>query len=275
MTDLAVRMRSPSVAWEVSACATAWILAWAREGSIAETAFPNPQGHYEQQWALGSLTLAMAKLVNTPAAAPFRQECFAWLDRLVPTVMQHIERRERHPENRNNHSYWAGLAVFAHGLLLERPYEVSWGLDRYDLALEQVQDDGSLPLELRRGENAYIYHLFALQPLVLLGALGEAQGMDVYGRRGGRLALLADLVFRSFEAFDTFTALTPVPQRHEPSDFLEQNTKYLDWLEPAFFVWGQPEAGPHLLRFRERRIRLTNFRGAGNTTYLFGEEAVR
>ncbi len=55
-----------------------------------------------------------------------------------------------------------------------------WALDTFDDAVSRVAADGTLPLEMGRGQRALHYHLFALAPIVMLAEFGEANGENLY-----------------------------------------------------------------------------------------------
>ena len=45
----------------------------------------------------------------------------------------------------------------------------------YDMGLDEIQADGSLPQEMNRGQMALHYHLYALGPLSHAGRTGRGQ----------------------------------------------------------------------------------------------------
>jgi poly(beta-D-mannuronate) lyase len=64
----------------------------------------------------------------------------------------------------------------------------------YDAALNDIGDDGSLPLELNRAGRALSYHNYALAPLVMMAQLAYLNHDNWYQRRNARLEKLAQRV---------------------------------------------------------------------------------
>jgi poly(beta-D-mannuronate) lyase len=102
--------------------------------------------------------------------------------------------RPSRTDNRNNHAYWAGLAVAAAGVATDDRALLEWGVDRYRRGVAEIAEDGALPLEMARRSRALHYHLFALAPLVMLAEIGEANGLPLYRERDGALHRLVGRV---------------------------------------------------------------------------------
>src|SRR6185312_4049788 len=54
----------------------------------------------------------------------------------------------------NNHLYWAGVEVSAAGIAANDRELFDWGMNTYHVGVAQIQPDGTLPLEIRRGQRA-------------------------------------------------------------------------------------------------------------------------
>src|SRR5258708_10779979 len=111
----------------------------------------------------------------------------AWFKRVALGVMPPYEDTSSKSRTvpRNNHSAWAGLAVAAAGVAANDHDLLDWGIRRYRLTISQIQEDGTLPLELARARRALHYHLFAAGPVVVLAELAAANGLDLYGAASG------------------------------------------------------------------------------------------
>jgi len=59
----------------------------------------------------------------------------------------------------------------------------------YKDGIDEIAADGTLPLEMGRGQRALHYHLFALAPLVTMAELAAANGEDRCRHRCRRLRL--------------------------------------------------------------------------------------
>ena len=155
------------------------------------------QASYVQNWTLGALAVTYLKvrqagpgvLGTTPAQAAMLQ---TWMEKVGGQVETYFAaRREKGTNNgRNNHLYWAGFAAMAAGIAANDRNLYDWGVSTYKDGVDEIAPDGTLPLEMARGQRALHYHLFALAPLVTMAELGTVNGEDLYSYNHFRLRLL-------------------------------------------------------------------------------------
>jgi poly(beta-D-mannuronate) lyase len=93
-------------------------------------------------------------------------------------------------DGRNNHLYWAGFAAMSAGIAVNDRSLFDWGVTTYKDGVDEIAPDGTLPLEMARGQRALHYHLFALAPLVTMAELAAANGEDSYSYNHSKLHLL-------------------------------------------------------------------------------------
>jgi len=264
VTELAddwMRSSPPKPAY--AARALEGLSSWAAAGALLGDV--NRQGSYERKWTLGSLALAFLKLRTAPGLDRAKLAgTVDWLGKLARAVMPPYEDL-RTSASRNNHAYWAGLAVAATGVAANDRALFDWGIARGKMGIADIGSDGTLPLELERGALALHYHAFALPPLVLLAELGAANGVPLYEENDGALRRLADRVIRGMEDPSSFAPLARMPQTFP----LETHPK------PAYFAWGEPYYArfhdPRLLRWLASDLRpLVDARLGGDQTLAFG-----
>ena len=82
----------------------------------------------------------------------------------------------------------------------------------YDNGVDQIQPDGTLPLEMARGVRALHYHLYALAPLVLLAEFGEANHLNLYARANGSIHRLVNFSVAGLQDPTPFAKATGVQQ---------------------------------------------------------------
>ena len=58
------------------------------------------------------------------------------------------------------------LKLAAIGEAANNRSDFDWAMATYDNGVDQIQPDGTLPLEMARGSRALHYHLYALAPAV-------------------------------------------------------------------------------------------------------------
>jgi poly(beta-D-mannuronate) lyase len=172
------------------------------------------QAFDERKWMLAGISLAFAKALPY-AESQEKLKILNWLKKIADLTIIHSD---KHLGARNNHYYWEGLAVGAVGALTHEQKYQDWSKNIFMFAMKQIVDDGSLPLELARGQRALAYHAFAAAPLVLIAS--------IYNLRSSQLSRLVDFTFRNLidpQEIISKTNITQVPV----------SDKHLAWLE----VW--------------------------------------
>ncbi|HWW05738.1 alginate lyase family protein [Collimonas sp.] len=170
-------------------CALSWLDRWAVDGAMLGKVVTS-QAQYERKWTLAGVALAYLKL--RPQAEPAQREHIeAWLPQLADAALAFADNGH---QPRNNHYYWVGLAVMATGMATGEQKYINAASRIYDAALNDISDDGTLPLELNRAGRALSYHNYALAPLVMMAQLAYLNHDNWYQRRNARLEKLAHRV---------------------------------------------------------------------------------
>jgi len=140
---------------------------------------------------VGSFAIAWLKIRTDPAIPSARRSRItAWLAAVASLNAGYYATRAAKADGRNNHRYWAGLAVMAAGIAGDRRDLYNWGIESFRIGVSQITLDGTLPLEMDRRALALHYHLFAAAPLVAMAELASANGADLYQDDGGALIRL-------------------------------------------------------------------------------------
>src|SRR5215469_13827965 len=166
---------------EAAQCAIAQTLTLAQEHSLAGKMSSN-QAYYVQGWVVGAVAIAYLKVRETGIASAADTKTIAdWLQSVGEQTKSYYgaHKRAGHGDSQNNHLYWAGVELAAIGVAANDRKDLDWAMATYDNGIDQIQPDGSLPLEMARGRRALHYHLYALAPLVLLAEFGEANHLDL------------------------------------------------------------------------------------------------
>ena len=151
------------------------------------------QSYYVQNWTLGALAITWLKVRTAePGSAEDRQAITAWLLKVAGSTHDYFSARHTKgtTDAQNNHYYWAGFAVMSAAIAGDDKSLFDWGVSTYDDGLSRIQPDGTLPLEMARGQRALHYHLFAMTPLVTMAELGTVNGLDLYTRDSSALTRL-------------------------------------------------------------------------------------
>ena len=203
MTDRAIRQKDLAD----TACALAWITIWA-EGEAWLGRMGSQQAEYQRKWDLAGAALTYLKL-RPHATAAQHAIISPWLVRIAEQARAFQLAPGR---KRNNHRYWLGLALAATALATDTPG--FWDDARQIVAdaLADIRADGTLPLELERGQRALHYHAFAVTPLVVLADLAARRGEDWYALSGGALHRLVERTASGLVRPDAFGALAGAAQ---------------------------------------------------------------
>jgi poly(beta-D-mannuronate) lyase len=152
------------------------------------------QAYYVQNWMLGGLAIAYLKARPAHVASAADDALItAWMDKVGGQVEEYFGPRNTRGTNdgQNNHYYWAGFAAMAAAVAANDHKLFDWALTTYWFGVHQIQPDGTLPLEMARGQRALHYHLFGITPLIMMAELGEANGVPMYAANNEALRRLA------------------------------------------------------------------------------------
>jgi len=199
-------------------CVTA-LLAEAAAQKALTGSMNDHQASYVQGWNLASWAVAWLK-VRSSGVASLEQSTGirAWLKRLADENRGYYEKkRQQHSTDAvNNHLYWAGFAISAAAIASDDYRLLEWGMDAYRRGARDIRDDGTLPMDMDRGQMALHYHLYALAPLVLLAEFGEANGVDLYAERDYAIRRLVSRCIAGLQDPTFFERRTGVPQVTTP-----------------------------------------------------------
>ena len=247
---------------ERAQCVLDWLYHWAKEDALLGDT--NNMGVIVRQWMLASLGSAYAQVRDDSFLNGKKKRVVEdWLRRCAKTVMADYPRDATQGRKQNNLLYWASWAVTITGISLNDTALYDWGIERAKRALSsQMQDDGTLPLEMARGQRALHYHIFAAVPLVMLAEAGERNGDHIYQMRDG---IFHRFVYRILEGMRDpayFETESGVPQNGSGN----LHPGHLAWMEPYNSRFPTPEIERRLEKARPVFLRRTG----GNMTLLYG-----
>ena len=158
-----------------------------------------------------------------------------WLDRLVRWRGPERRMDPTRPSSRNNHRYLRDSVTMAWGAMVGDNALFFTGIDRFRIALEQMRDDGSLPLETARGANALFYQRHAISSLVVIAEIAAQQGYDLYAmqsRDGRDLHQMIRFLVRGIDDPTVVEPYTDEPQYLGFLDWRGHDRHYMAWFEP-------------------------------------------
>lgn len=151
------------------------------------------QAWFQAEWTLCATGVTASVLAEDAKLDPAEQHrVAAWLDEAATRLIS-IEGTRK--SQKNNHHDWRGLAAISIGSLNNDRKLIDFGVTTFKEAIDQLNPDGSMPLEMARHENAIHYQGFALQPLVLIAEFAAQRHIDLYSYSAHGLTLHDAIVF--------------------------------------------------------------------------------
>lgn len=160
--------------------------------------------------------------------------------------------------------YWAAWGVMTAGIVLNDQSFYNWGLYEAKLGIQDIQKNGTLPLELDRGKKAYNYHHFAAIPLFMMAHTADVNGDDLFGLNGQGLQRLGEVILDNMENQTLFEELTD-----EKQDLTRTITSSnLVWLE----IYNKYYPSDNNMKWLTKYRSVKQSRVGGDATLLYSGE---
>lgn len=195
-------------------CALSQMEAATKDGVLTGRMSSN-QAYYVQGWVIGAISISYLKVRNSGLITHGQERTILnWIQKVVSQSQNYFDQHSKagHGDAQNNHLYWAGVEVAAAGIAANDRQLFDWAMGTYHAGISQIQPDGSLPQEMRRGQRALHYHLYALAPLVYLAEFGEDNGLHSYAERDYAIKKLAALCIAGLGDNSFFVKTTGIAQ---------------------------------------------------------------
>lgn len=259
MSDRYLSTRQPAP--EIAQCVFDWLHVWAKDRAFLGEV--SRQGGYVRKWALGTVSLAYLKIRD---ALPFdtaeQKIVKKWISDWASVVREDYSTAMHRSSRNNNHAYWASWSVGLAGVVLDNSSHFNWMIARQHIAMRQIEDDGTLPLEMKRRSKALHYHVYSTQVLVMIARLAARNGINLYGIENGALHRL---VKRTVDGLS------------DPSYFAEKSGKKQNWVGKVSggkLAWMEAYyarfPSSEIKRWIEQYRPMKNRRIGGNATLLYG-----
>lgn len=173
------------------------------------------QAYFVQGWVAGALAIALLKVRGSGVIDRADTQLITdWLKTISAQTMDFYDKRDAAAPggNGNNHLYWAGVQVGAVGIAANDRRLLDWAIAAYRNGIRQITPEGTLPEEMRRGQRALHYHLYAASPLVYIAEFGEDNGIHLYGEDNDALKRLIDRCIAGLDGSGYFDKATGIKQ---------------------------------------------------------------
>ncbi|HEX4312010.1 MAG TPA: alginate lyase family protein [Acidobacteriaceae bacterium] len=193
---------------DAAACALRHMEAAARD-RVFTGKMSSHQAYYVQGWVIGAIAIVWLKVRDSGLETPALHDLVVpWLVAVTRQTTGFYDQSRA----RNNHLDWAGVEAAAAGVAANDQKLFDWAVAAYRGGVEEIQPDGSMPLEMARGQRALHYHLYALSPLVYIAEFGEVNGLHLYAERDHALAKLERLSVDGMNNNQFFQKATGIAQ---------------------------------------------------------------
>jgi poly(beta-D-mannuronate) lyase len=171
------------------------------------------QAYFVQGWVLGAFGIALLKVRDSGVVDSADTSLLTtWMKTVSKQTMDYYDDRLAKSPNGNNHLYWAGVQVGAVAIAANDRKLFDWAVMAYRNGVKQISPEGALAEEMRRGQRALHYHLYAAAPLVYIAELGEVNGVHLYAENGYALKRLVTLSTAGLAGSGYFDKATGIKQ---------------------------------------------------------------
>lgn len=250
-------------------CALGMLNAWATAPALLSKD-TNHTGRSARKWTLAAASSSYAKLThgsikNDPPNAKQIEAIEHWLATIADIVV--VDYTQSNIDKVNNHDYWAAWAVSITGAVLHRKDLLDWSYSKFSQAMNQVDDNGFLPNEIRRKHLALSYHNFAIQPLVSMALTLKVNDYDVLSINNRALERLVNKTVAGLSNPEIFLKQTGEEQT---LNNVVSNTG-LAWIEPWLIMEPNAKIPAEWKNLRP----LSSSRMGGDLTLLYTKQRVK
>ena len=245
----------------IAQCVFSWLHHWAKGRAFLGEV--SRQGSYVRKWALGTVSLAYLKIRKARRFDSAKHNGIKkWIADWAEIVREGYSTNMHKSSRNNNHAYWASWSVGLAGVVVNNRSHFNWMVERQHAAMRQVEDDGTLPLEIKRGSKALHYHVYSTHVLVMIASLAARNGINLYGIENGALH---GLVKRTVDGLS------------DPAYFVEKTGKNQSWVGKVSggkLAWMEAYharfPASEIKRWIDQYRPMKNRRIGGNATLLYG-----
>jgi poly(beta-D-mannuronate) lyase len=173
------------------------------------------QAYYVQGWVIGALAITYLKVRDSGIITPAQTAALTtWMKTVGRQTTDFYDAASSKPggDAGNNHLYWAGVEIAAIAIASNDRSMFDWAMKTYRNGVQQITSEGTLPLEMRRGQRALHYHLYAIAPLVYLAEFGKDNGLDLFAENHFAIKRLVDRSVTGLDGSGYFDRETGIPQ---------------------------------------------------------------
>ncbi len=189
------------------------ILKTAAEDKALTGKMSSNQAYFVQGWITGAMAIALLKVRDSGVVHPADTKLITdWMKTVTQQEIDYYNDRLAKNPAGQNHVYWAGVQVGAIAIASNDRKYFDWAELAYGTGIKEISPEGTLSEEMRRGQRALHYHLYAASPLVYIAEFGELNGIPLYSEGDGALKRLIDVSIKGLEGSGYFDKATGIKQ---------------------------------------------------------------
>jgi poly(beta-D-mannuronate) lyase len=245
------------------ACLYRGLKSWADANALSDLGTLNAKLAVSPRLAGISITYYQATQIVRPQ--PEEQAAINhWLEQRAIDVKSFFSDDAPQMASHNNLRAWAGLAVGQIGVLTGNEELIRWGAESNQLVICSAESNGSLPLEMKRGDKALHYQLHAIAPLVVNAAVLNSRFKNSFAVCDGKLDRIVDFTVTAIN--DPTVVGRQVGKKQTFTKGKEKLEGFqIAWLEPYLRFRENPKAVQLVKKYRP----LTNSMLGGNLTKIY------
>lgn len=201
-------------------CVLAWLDRWAAGGALQGEI--STWAHYDLLWGTGiSAAMAYLKVRDTPGLDPGqRRRVEKWLAALARTAIKENERynawRDVWKPGRSSLSFWTAAYSAVAGIAADDRALFDWGVAIVRLGLAgSITAEGALSSELDRAGRSFAYHVWSLEPMMIVAVAAHANGIDLTAEHDGALVRMVRFMLRMRAEPERIAILAGSPQQND------------------------------------------------------------
>ncbi|VUD58807.1 Polysaccharide lyase [Thalassocella blandensis] len=165
-------LKDPTPSPYLTTCFVKHVDHWAKNNALGAYPQPTNQGEYIRFRTLtrvSELYLMFEDEINRcDWCLTKTPRIFRWFKTLADGTISHFIAKADADSASANHRYWGGLASLNVGIITGDSKYFDWARESFMVGIYQIENDGSLPLEMKRGDMALAYHFYAAAPLIAM-----------------------------------------------------------------------------------------------------------
>lgn len=266
LSNNAVRLKSKRE--KNTYCVVDHIYRWAAADALSVQSTINVEMSIPARYGALAIALAQLDIQDDVRFSQKNKVIKNWLEKRAFETVDFFDNRAPGGVPRANLRGWASLAVTQIGLLYGNEKLINWGISSNEYILSFINEDGSHPDEMRRGNLALHYQLHAAAPL------STSTALLIGGGYLNKLNYLPNL--QKLTEF-TIAALKDPSLVKEKHGIDQSISGGVDSVSPFMLAWLEAllsfACSPELEKIAQQLRPLSNSKLGGNLTYIYSNNA--